>query len=253
MRFVVGACVAWQVLVSTPGDGDPFALFRPTAIVSATERQQLDQGVPLVRILAADGQELAALAAVAIAPDQSVGRAAAWIRQVDDLRANRYVLAAGRFSMPPRIEDLDGLTLDEEDLQDIRGCRPRQCGVKLSEAEIEELHTVRCRRARRVLGRPRTSDHRSAGAQGWPEGPQGGRPSHQHERRAFGPADPIPATVTCRPRSAAITHHFTAHGRLRQKVRMGGEFFSASSPGAIQFRSPMPWQVPCSMQRRGHP
>lgn len=22
---------------------------------------------------------------------------------------------------------------------------------------------------------------------------------------------------------------------------------------AIRFRSPMPWQVPCSMQRRGHP
>jgi len=142
MRSVLVACLAWQVLAGTPGDADPFALFRPTAVVSPAELQQLDRGEPLVKILPAGGQELAALAAVAIAPDQAAGRAAGWVRRVDDLRASRYVLAAGRFSIPPRIADLDGLELDEDDLQDIRRCRPQQCGVKLTEAEIEELRTV---------------------------------------------------------------------------------------------------------------
>ena len=142
MRLVVVIVVALQVLSSTPADGDPFALFRPTAVLTAGERRQLDRGVPLVKILPAEGQELAALAAVAIAPDQTGERAAAWIRQVDALRANRYVLASGRFSSPPRIEDLEGLSLEEKELQDIRVCRPRECGIKLSEAEIEELRTV---------------------------------------------------------------------------------------------------------------
>jgi hypothetical protein len=142
MRSALVACLAWQVLAVPPRDADPFALFQPTAVVSPAELQQLDRGEPLVKILAADGQELAALAAVAIAPDQTVGRAAGWIRRVDDLRASRYLLATGRFSTPPRIEDLDALSLDEEDLQDIRVCRPRQCGLKLTEAEIEELRTV---------------------------------------------------------------------------------------------------------------
>lgn len=142
MRSVLVACLAWQVLAAPGREGDPFVLFQPTAVVSPAELQQLDRGVPLVKILAADGQELAAFAAVSIAPDQTAGRAAGWIRRVDDLRASRYLLASGRFSIPPRIEDLDGLSLDEEDLQAIRVCRPRQCGLKLTEAEIEELRTV---------------------------------------------------------------------------------------------------------------
>ena len=143
MRSVLVACIiAWQVIAGTPGDADPFVLFRPTVVVSPAELKQLDQGLPLVKILAADGQELAAFGAAAIPPDPAPGRAAGWIRRVDALRASRYVLATGRFSTPPRIEDLDGLDLDEEDLQDIRACRPRQCGIKLTDAEIEELRTV---------------------------------------------------------------------------------------------------------------
>ena len=45
----------------------------------------------------------------------------------------------GRFSHPPRIEDLQGLTLDDKDLEDIRKCEPGDCGVKLSHQEIEDL------------------------------------------------------------------------------------------------------------------
>ena len=142
MRSALLVCIAWQILAGASEEGDPFALFRPTAVVSPAELQQLDRGLPLVKILPAGGQELAALAAVAIAPDQAAGRAVGWVRRVDDLRASRYLLATGRLSTPPRFADLDGLELDEEGLQDIRECRPRQCGVKLTEAEIEELRTV---------------------------------------------------------------------------------------------------------------
>ena len=44
-----------------------------------------------------------------------------------------------RFSTPPRLEDVAGLTLDDQDVNDIRKCRPGDCGLKLSGGEIARL------------------------------------------------------------------------------------------------------------------
>jgi hypothetical protein len=62
--------------------------------------------------------------------------------RVELLRENPYVIATQRFSAPPRLMDLDRLTLEEEDLQDIRRCSPGRCGVKLSANEIRELKAI---------------------------------------------------------------------------------------------------------------
>lgn len=43
----------------------------------------------------------------------------AWMRNVAEFRKSSFDLAVSRFSNPPRIEDLDTLTLDEGDLKDI--------------------------------------------------------------------------------------------------------------------------------------
>jgi hypothetical protein len=47
-----------------------------------------------------------------------------------------------RFSDPPVLEDLQALTLDDDDVNDIRHCRPGDCGLKLSADEITRLHAV---------------------------------------------------------------------------------------------------------------
>lgn len=61
------------------------------------------------------------------------------MRNVAEFRKSKFVLAVHRFSSPPRIDDLAALALDEEDLDDIKRCRPGECGLKLSAAEIEQL------------------------------------------------------------------------------------------------------------------
>jgi hypothetical protein len=66
-------------------------------------------------------------------------RLVAWVRRIEDLKEGRYVSEIGRFSQPPRIEDLAALTLDNDDLEDIRRCRSGACGVKLSDEEIAHL------------------------------------------------------------------------------------------------------------------
>src|SRR5881394_3457913 len=50
--------------------------------------------------------------------------------ELADLERGPEVLQIGRFSSPPVMGDLDGLTIDQEDL-DLRACRIRDCDIRL--------------------------------------------------------------------------------------------------------------------------
>jgi hypothetical protein len=125
-----------QVLATTP-QSDGFAFFQPTITVSASERSALDQGHPVSRVLPATGREDAVFGAVRVNVDGD--RLVAWSRNVEQFKKGSYILAIGRFSNPPRIEDLANVSLDEVDLRSIRSCKPGSCGLKLSAPEMERL------------------------------------------------------------------------------------------------------------------
>jgi hypothetical protein len=93
---------------------DPFAFFTPTTIVTGDDLGQLDRGEPIARILPARGLEVAIFAAVPVSIDGN--RLLSWMRQIEALKKSAYVLAIGRFSNPPRIEEVAGLSIDDEDL-----------------------------------------------------------------------------------------------------------------------------------------
>jgi hypothetical protein len=124
-------------IITTAASADPFALFQPAVTITADDRRQLDRGEPIARVLPAEELEVAVLAAVPVNIDGD--RMVAWIRRIEELKKSAYVLAIRRFSDPPRIEDLADLTLDDEELSEIRACRPGRCGVKLSAAEMSTL------------------------------------------------------------------------------------------------------------------
>ena len=130
------ALLAFQVL-TTMASADPFAFFQPSATFTADERTQLDRGQPIARVLPGKDLEVAVLAAVPVNIDAN--RLVAWMRRIEELKKSAYVLAIGRFSDPPRIEDLAGLALDDEELSEIRTCRPGSCGLKLSASEMTQL------------------------------------------------------------------------------------------------------------------
>ena len=120
---------------------DPFAFFRPSIVVSVDDRRQLDRGEAIARVVSGSDREIAVFAAVRV--DIDGDRLVAWTRHIAELKKSPYVLAIGRFSAPPRIEDLEGLTLEDEDLSAIRRCRPGDCGLKLTSAEMDRLeHTL---------------------------------------------------------------------------------------------------------------
>jgi hypothetical protein len=122
-------------VAQTPAD--PFAFFGPEVVVSARDRQAIDRGEPLARVLPGQDREIAVFAAVSVKVDGD--RLAAWVRDIAALKKSAFVLSIGRFSNPPRIEDLDGLLLDDEDLDAIPRCRPGDCKLKLSAPEIAML------------------------------------------------------------------------------------------------------------------
>jgi hypothetical protein len=105
--------------------------------LTAADNARLDAGEPLVELLPAESKEVAVRAATRIRADPA--HLIQWTRRIDQLSKSRYVVATGRFSEPPRIEDLDGLSLDDGDLTDLRRCRPRKCGVKLNDVEIANV------------------------------------------------------------------------------------------------------------------
>jgi hypothetical protein len=105
--------------------------------LTAGDYTRLNAGEALVELLPAESKEVAVRAATRV--DAHPARLIRWTRRVEALNKGRYVVAIGRFSEQPRIDDLEGLSLDDEDLMDLRRCRPGKCGIKLSDAEIAQV------------------------------------------------------------------------------------------------------------------
>jgi len=118
----------------------PFALLTLGTQVDPDERQKIDEGGVIAKTLPASGHELAIMAAGATkaTPDGLISS----IRDIAKFRDAKLIPEIGRFSVPPRLTDLDGLTLDEDDLKAIRSCQPKDCDLKLSSDEILRLQRV---------------------------------------------------------------------------------------------------------------
>ncbi len=128
--------LALGVATAAPA-ADPFAFFRPGVDVTANDRRQLAADEPVTRVLPGKDHQVAVFAAVPVNIDGD--RLVAWTRRITELKKSAYVTAIGRFSDPPRVEDLRALALDDADLSAIRGCHPGDCALKLSAAEMETL------------------------------------------------------------------------------------------------------------------
>jgi hypothetical protein len=105
--------------------------------LTAGDYTKLDAGESIVELLPADGKEVAvrAITQTAAAPSGLIE----WTRHIEALQKGRYAAATARFSQPPRIADLEGLSLDDDDLTDLRRCRAGKCGMKLDDAEIARM------------------------------------------------------------------------------------------------------------------
>ncbi len=138
VRIAAVTALVASLAASVPAASrSPFAFLAPTVTMDTATWETLAAGSPVVRVLPARGREIAVFAAVRV--DADGDRLAAWTRDIARLHAGRLVPQIARFASPPRLEDVAAASLEEADLEDLRQCRPGDCGVKLSAREIVEL------------------------------------------------------------------------------------------------------------------
>jgi hypothetical protein len=59
---------------------------------------------------------------------------------IDQLRKLPDYLAIRKFSDPPRLSDLEGFTLDDDDIKELKNCKPDNCKVQLPAESMDEFH-----------------------------------------------------------------------------------------------------------------
>ena len=131
--------IAAQHLRSEPSR-DPFSFLKPAIQFSDEDLHHLDARKVLLRILPGEGQELATLAAGSLDVDSDAFVSS--VRDMPDLKKGPLVPEIERFSTPPQPGDVQPLTLERVDLDEIKGCRPERpehCGLTLEPEEIAAL------------------------------------------------------------------------------------------------------------------
>lgn len=116
---------------------EPHAFLRSAAGFSAGDLAQLDRGEPIARVLDTDRREVAIVGAVRVAAPQA--RLFERYRDISTFKSSNVVLELGRFGTRPAAEDLRGLHFETYDLDAIRACKPGDCGVRLSTANMERF------------------------------------------------------------------------------------------------------------------
>ena len=112
-------------------------LLQTTAAFTNADLAQLDRGEPIAKVLDTDRREVAIVGAVRIAGPQR--RLFERFRSPSSLKSSDVVLETGRFSTPPVADDLRDLHIEDFDLDQLRACKPGDCGIRLSTRDIERF------------------------------------------------------------------------------------------------------------------
>jgi hypothetical protein len=116
---------------------EPLAPFRPTVELGDREYRALDQGRAVVQDVSLPSRHIGVFAAIQVSVDGD--RMARWLDDIAAFKRSGAIPEVGRFSEPPRIEDLAALTLDPADVKTLRGCTVDTCSMLFTPEELEQL------------------------------------------------------------------------------------------------------------------
>jgi hypothetical protein len=119
-------------------EGRLWKAFQAHVRLSSTEVSSLDNGEIVSKVLpSANSREMAAFGMISV--DASADTLVTRFQDITNFKKAEQVLEIGKFSTPPTLQDLRTLTLDAEDIEAIKTCEVRRCGLKLSTEMIARL------------------------------------------------------------------------------------------------------------------
>ena len=140
IRLSILICSLSVLLVAQIPQPEPETFLRKQLGFTASELGNLERGDIIVRLpKTTETREVAAFAVMRldVPAEFFVDR----VHDIVNFKKSDNVLQIGRFSNPPRLEDLAGLTFDQVDIDAIRRCKVNSCEVKMSRRFIERFRT----------------------------------------------------------------------------------------------------------------
>ena len=117
-------------------DAEPYKFFREYVGLDDGQIQALQAGKAVAKILdspTADEVFVFGSVYVEASPESYLKLAS----DIDALRKLPNYLAIRRFSDPPKLSDLDGFTVEAEDIKELKNCEPGHCEVQLPTEAME--------------------------------------------------------------------------------------------------------------------
>ena len=136
--FLILVFFAAAPLLAQTLQPEPYTFLRKQLAFSPAELITLENGKIIVKLpKTPETREVAAFAIMRldVQADFFVER----VRDIINFKKSENVLQIGKFSNPPRLEDLAELTLDQVDIDAIEECRVKRCDLKMSTKFIERF------------------------------------------------------------------------------------------------------------------
>jgi hypothetical protein len=134
----VAIAICWAAMGDAEIPDRVRGLLQERLSLTTGELASIEQGRAVAKSLrAGDRREIAAGGAV------RVGVPAQFFLQrfvdIVSFKQSPIVRQIGKFSEPPRLEDLAGLTFDSGDIEELRSCRAGDCDIQLSADQIRRI------------------------------------------------------------------------------------------------------------------
>jgi hypothetical protein len=145
LRIQFAATLLFTFLLCKVGMGakddnksEPYNYFRDYVGLNAEQIQSISNGKALARVVdSGSADRILVFGAVYI--DATPEKYLKFASDIDALRKLPSYLAIRKFSNPPLLSDLDDFTLEEEDVKQLKDCRPEHCEIQLPAESMEEF------------------------------------------------------------------------------------------------------------------
>lgn len=135
---LAGVIVSTALISAGQTIREPRTFFKEQMGLSDNQIAMIARGEPVAKVLPSKRPaEIFVFGAVFVnaTPEEYVKLAF----DMDRLRRLPGYLGVGRFSDPPMLSDLEGFTLEPEDIRNLRICKPGKCGVQLPAEALQEI------------------------------------------------------------------------------------------------------------------